>query len=102
MEAAAVSHGKCHYTNMTSLWDVSAGITSPREDCPLRAYPTRMSYLFYYTEQNTKHKRGKLQTEILDRYSLSSTGMSLGKLRGCSRVLACPNHLAHTLLLCVV
>ena len=57
-------------------WDVSIiykydirvgfppGITSPREDCRSRAYPTRMSYLFYYTEQyktqkgeNYKHQR---------------------------------------------
>ena len=42
------------------------GITSPREDCPgpgvesfPGAHPTGMSYLFYHTKQNTKHKRGK-------------------------------------------
>ena len=51
-------------------------VTSPREDCRSRGVaqgrqssqgevipggnPTGMSYLFYYTEQNTKHIRGKI------------------------------------------
>ena len=49
------------------------GITSPREDCRSWATPssdtprevipggnpTGMSYLFYYTKQNSKHKREK-------------------------------------------
>ena len=56
-------------------YDIPVGSTTaiipPREDCNSRAsllfrgdvpvvLPTGMSYLFYYTEQNTKQKRGKM------------------------------------------
>ena len=68
--------------------------------------PTGMSYLFYYTEQNTKHKRGKhykhqwfwINTRCLPCWT-SFTGRSLGKLCGCSWVffgLAVTSQLFHS------
>ena len=56
-------------------------------------HPTGMSYLFYFSEQNTKHKRGKI-TNIRDfgwilvicLVELFSLFRPLGKLRGCSWV----------------
>ena len=65
-----------YYTHMTSLCGGN---------------PAGMAYLFYYTEQNTKHKRGKHykhQWFWIDTHRLpcwtSFTGRLLGKLRGCS------------------
>ena len=42
----------------------SSGISSSREDCRPGAYPTGMSYLFYYTKKNTKHKSRKITNTV--------------------------------------
>ena len=41
------------------LEDVARGLQSSLGEVILGGHPTGMSYLFYYTEQNTKHERGK-------------------------------------------
>ena len=42
-----------------SLEGIALGRQSSRGEVIPGGHPTGMSYLFYYTEQNTKHKRGK-------------------------------------------
>ena len=80
------------------VWQSSRGKHIPG------GHPTGMSYMFYYTGQNTKHNKRKnlkhqrfwINTRCLPCWT-SFTGSSLGKLLGGLRVsgLACVNQLTH-------
>ena len=85
-----------------SLESVARGQQSSWGEVIPGGNPTGMSYLFYYTEENTKggnykHQRFWINTRRLP-YWTSFTGRSLGKLRWCFWVffgLAVTNQITH-------